>query len=483
MTASAAPASLELGIEALTAELPRWHVPGIELAVVREGATLFAAGVGVRSVDDPAPISGATLFQHGSCTKAYTSLVAALVAEQGLLDLDAPVRTYVPELRLPDPVLADRVTTRDLLSNRSGIGRNDVAWICNPSWSREECVSRLEHLALADSWRAGMNYSNFGYALAGLVIGRAAGNTWEAEMRTRLIEPAKMGRTSTSIAGMAADPDHAGAHLVHDGVVVPTHFRVLNGIAPAGELATCADDAARWLLLQLGDGTTGEDAVIPESAVAATHQMHVALPADAGPFPELKFLGYALGWVSGTFRGRPVLWHSGGVIGFLTQTLLLPEQRIGVVACANSHMSGLPLAAVLQIADVLLGTTDETSWYDKMHAGAPEEKASSAESRTDPVPGPSHRLDDFAGNYADQGYGELTVSVEDEQLRVTVGSEPFEARHRHYDTWDLRYPDLDFDVTVSFNTDPAGVVSEAVLPMDAAAAPIRFSRAPSGESE
>src|SRR4051794_17522198 len=140
-------------VDDIAGALDPWHVPGLELAAVRDGAVVHAGGIGLRDAATGAPATGRTLFHHGSCGKAVTALLAALVAEEGLLALDAPVRRYVPELRLSDPVVADRVTTRDLLSHRSGIGRHDLAWIFNPTWSREELIRRLEHLPFDSEFR------------------------------------------------------------------------------------------------------------------------------------------------------------------------------------------------------------------------------------------------------------------------------------------------------------------------------------------
>src|SRR2546430_806653 len=119
MTVTAPASAIDALIAEVAEELPRWQVPGLQVAVVREGEVLFADGVGVLGVDDPTPVGPQTLFHHGSCGKAYTALLAALLAEEKVLDLDAPVRRYVPELRLADEFVAGRITTRDLLSHRS----------------------------------------------------------------------------------------------------------------------------------------------------------------------------------------------------------------------------------------------------------------------------------------------------------------------------------------------------------------------------
>src|SRR3954452_5895141 len=232
--AGAGAMAVERVITGLEKELDRWHVPGLEVAVVSGGQPLFAGGVGVARLDTRAPVTSSTLFRHGSCGKAYTSLLAVLLAEDVVLDLDVPVRRYVPELRLPDPVVAERVTLRDLLSHRSGLARHDLAWIFNPSWSREEIVRRLAHLSMAGDLRAKWEYSNFGFTLAGLAIERATGTTFEDQLQKRVLDAVGMSRSTTSIEAVVGDADHAEPHWSVDGVAVTTDWRRMDATKPAG---------------------------------------------------------------------------------------------------------------------------------------------------------------------------------------------------------------------------------------------------------
>jgi len=228
VTGRVAAAGLEPATQELEEQLTGWSVPGLELAVVHGGEVVFAGGFGVRGVPDQSPCPATTLFQHGSCGKASTSLLAAVLVAQGRLDLDTPVRRYVPELTLPDPVVAERVTTRDLLANRSGLARHDIAWILNPSWGIDEVVRRLASFPLAGDLRVAMGYSNLGYALAGLVTGRAAGSSWDEALAEHVLRPAGMARSTTSLERLRADPDAATAHLVLGEEVVPTSHRDLH---------------------------------------------------------------------------------------------------------------------------------------------------------------------------------------------------------------------------------------------------------------
>jgi len=475
MTALVDETALSEVTSALATELELAHVPGMELAVVRGGEAVFAGGVGVRGVDDPAPVSATTLFHHGSCGKAYTGLLAVLLAADGVVDLDAPVRRYVPELRLPDPVIAERVTLRDLLSHRSGFGRNDLAWILNPTWSPDDVVARLEHLPLVGDLRAQWSYSNFGYAVAGLALGRAAGTSWATEMNERVLGPLGMSRTTLTAAGMAEDPDHATPHVVRDGVAQPTVFRLLNGIAPAGEVVSCAADSVRWLMAQLGDGP------LDAELVRQAHAPSMLVPSGVSPFPEMEVVGYGFGWVIGRYRGRSLVWHNGGVDGFSTQTLLLPDDRIGIVVSANVFPGNTSLAVVLDIADELLGLGgDAPSWFERLRAAEAAADAVPEQPHDDavqpsPAPQPHARdLSDYVGIFDHPGWGRLQVTSEDGRLRIWIGEFELEVAHRHFETWRLHYAPLDGDGTVTFAEDASGKVSVAEVAFDSLTEPVTF---------
>ncbi|HET6818257.1 MAG TPA: serine hydrolase [Mycobacteriales bacterium] len=476
MTVVGGRTALDLAVQRLVGELDRWHVPGLELAVVRDGEVLFAGGLGVRGVDDATPVGPRTLFRHGSCGKAYSSLAATVLAEEGVLDLDVPVRRYVPELRLPDMTIADRVTTRDLLSHRGGLGRHDFTWIANPAWDATELLARLEHLPLAGDLRAQFVYSNLGYAVAGIAMERAAGVSWSDVLHSRVLERGGMTRSWIDVQRTVSDQDRATPHVERDGKAVVTTWRPISGAAPAGAVMTCADDAAQWLLLH-----TGAD-YLPAGAVTATHALQTPTPAGMSPFPELRLYGYGMGWLVSTWRGRPMVSHTGGIDGFTTHTLVLTEQRIGVTISVNQHLSSLAMAGCLDIADALLGESAETSWFDALRGGADAEIAPGQREPEEPsaVRPPVHPLTSYAGVFVNPGYGELHVAVVGGALSVRIGELECTARHRRLDTWDVHYDALDVDVPVVFQTDADGAVSRAVAQFEGEE-PVAYVRKSSGD--
>ncbi|HET7531103.1 MAG TPA: serine hydrolase [Mycobacteriales bacterium] len=469
MTIAPARTDLEGLLATVAEELGRWQVPGLELALVADGTTAYAGGIGTLGTLVPRPVTARTLFQHGSCGKAYTGLLLVLLAAERLVDLDAPVRRHVPELALPDEVVAARVTTRDLLSHRSGLGRHDLAWIMNPQWTPADVLGRLPYLPLVGDLRAQWSYSNFGYALAGIVAERVTGTTYAEALRARVLEPLGMSRTQASVDVMQAEADSARPHVTSGGAVEETLFRRLAGVAPAGELVSCAADSVRWLRAQLS-----LDDTLPAAAVRSTHDPSMLLPTGVAPFPELEFTAYGFGWISGRYRGHRLVWHNGGVDGFCTQTLLLPDRRSGAVVSANLHATNLPLAVVLAAADMLIGEAAESSWFDRLRPEEPSPVPPAP--RPADVPGPTRALGDLAGTYCHRGYGDLTVTATEAGLSARLGAFPVELSHRLRDTWQLGYPPLEVTGTVTFEAAPDGAVAHALVVFDTDGTNVRMDR-------
>ena len=457
------------------AELERWATPGVEVVAIKGDEVVFAGGFGRRRLDPDLPVTEHTVFAHGSTGKGFTAFLVGTLVDAGILAWDAPVRDYVPDLRIPDPALEDRVTIRDLLTHRSGLGRHDLAWICNPTWTRREFVGRLRHLPLSADLRQAFHYSNFGYVLAGHVVEVVTGSTFEDQLQERVFGPLGFERTYVSTAVALALEDHADPHRVLAGKPVSIPARPLEAASPAGGIWSCATDTARWLRLQLGDGAIDGRRVLSETNFKLTHTAWIPMPAQ--PAGDFELAGYAMGWCLGTYRGRRMVWHNGGVDGFYTEFMLLPDDGIAVGTCNNAG-EAISQVVARHVVDELL-QVESRDWGAELKELDAKGEAAAAESQPQPVAGtsPSHPLADYAGTFVHPGYGDLRFELRDGELRATLGEVELRASWRHYDTWDLRLATLsDHAISATFYTDPAGAVSEVFLPLEPAVEPIRFRR-------
>jgi CubicO group peptidase (beta-lactamase class C family) len=227
-------------------QLAAWEVPGCAVAAVQGGQVVLAAGWGQRDLDTKLPVTADTLFAIGSTTKAFTAATVGALIDDGLLDWERPLRDYVPEIQLHDPVVSDRLTVVDLLSHRSGLPRHEMVWLGHPSRTRAEVIRRLRFLPLSKDLRQAFQYCNLGYLAAGYAVQVLSGTPWEDYLRDRLLTPLGMGRSNLSVDEMSADPDHATAYERRQGVVVPVPQRPITALAPAGWTARRSCQQPRW---------------------------------------------------------------------------------------------------------------------------------------------------------------------------------------------------------------------------------------------
>jgi CubicO group peptidase (beta-lactamase class C family) len=464
-------------------QLAAWEVPGCAIAAVRDGDVVLAAGWGRRDLETGLPATSDTLFAIGSVTKAFTAATVGALVDDGLLEWERPLRDFLPDLRLHDPVVTDRLTVVDLLSHRSGLPRHDLAWLGHPDRSRAELVRRLRFLPLSRDLRQAFQYCNLGYMVAGHLVEVLSGTPWEDYLRTRLLTPLGMDRSNLSVDNMRADPDHASAYERRQGVILPVPPRPVTAMAPAGAVNSSAADMARWLLAQLGGGQIDGRAVMSPGTMARQHAPHMVLPEDP-TFPASTRHAYGLGWLIGQYRGHRLTEHGGGIDGFQTECMLLPDDGIGVAVMTNTSSSAMAPVLAYRVLDELLGL-EPFDWfaefkarYDAAAAGIREVRGARRVVPGAPLPRP---LDAYASEYQHPGYGTLIITIDDATLRPHLGTMDLSLAHRHYETFDLEWHELGDQshlFPLMFLSDPDGDITALTVPFEPSVGPLRFDRLP-----
>ena len=468
-------------------QLAAWEVPGCSVAAVRDGEVVLATGWGRRDLEADLPVTAGTLFAIGSTTKAFTASMVGALVDDGLLEWERPVRDYLPDLRLHDLVATDRLTVVDLLSHRSGLPRHDLAWVGHPDRSRADLVRRLRYLPLSRDLRQEFQYCNLGYLAAGHLVEVLSGVTWEDYLRSRLLGPLGMGRSNLSVADLGADPDHAAGYERRRGVVVSVPPRPIAAMAPAGAINSCASDMARWLLTQLSGGQVDGQAVMSPATVARQQEPHMVLPEDR-TFPASTRHAYGLGWMIGRYRDHRLAEHGGGIDGFQTECMLLPDDGIGVVVLTNTSSSAMAPVVAYRVLDELLNL-EPLDWFspfkarfDAAMAGMREARGARRVVASAPRPRP---LDAYAGDYEHPGYGTLTITAEAGTLQPRLGTMDLSLAHRHYETFDLEWHELGDQshlFPLMFLSDPDGDITALTVPFEPSVGPLRFDRLPDAQA-
>lgn len=418
-------------------------VPGLSVAIVKDGKTIFAQGFGVADVDTGRAVTEHSLFAIGSSTKAFTALALAMVLAEGKHDWETKVRAVLPEFDLADPVAAMQCTLRDLAAHRSGLPRHDLVWYLAPV-DRADLLRKLPHLPLSKPVRDQFQYCNHGFAVLGAVLERMTGKSYDDVVRARLLTPLGMTRTRFGLEELTGVDDVASAHTEKKDKLTVIPRRAIGGMGPAGYIESSARDMARWVAFQLGKGSIDGTKVCDGPLLRVTHTPITAMglpdSAERGIIPA----GYALGWFVESYRGHLHIQHGGGIDGFIAHVGFYPFDGIGVVAFANRDGTGLPALIDSSAADRLLGLerTDQVGKGAARRRAAKAAAAAAAKAAAEPASAhagtkPAHALADYAGEYEHPGYGVAKVSVAGESLRVAFADLDSKLTHVHFETFGL----------------------------------------------
>ena len=492
--------SLRSVLDTARAQLDVWNVASASVAVVKDGETLFAGALGMKDGDHE-PADALTLYPIASCSKAFTATALGILATDGSLDFDTPVREYIPGFRLHDAYAAEHLTIRDFLSHRSGLPRHEFAWY-GTGFSRPQLMRNLKDLPLNAPLRYRWQYSNFNYLIAGALIEAVSGMPFEEFLQKRLLQPLDMhhslvyGDDHRAAENKALPFDYAEEYTMGEVRQIPyyrspaestdeNNGKTGDPTAAAGCIVSCAEDMVRWLKFNLDRGRIGDDQLVNADIMDLIATPHIFI-GDGGRFaPQRSSESYGLGWSVYQYRGRKMVEHGGNINGFSATTAWLPDDHTGVYVCVNQNVSLLADAIAHSVIDSLIGEAD-TDWYARLHQANEDLFRQVVEQLRSfagtPVEGtvPSHPAEAYAGIYEAPGYRRVRIDCENGKLSLDFNHFLSPLRHFHYDVFATEAPLGEFPsgMAVPFGTGPSGSVGTVTLLLgtEQDLAPIVFRR-------
>ncbi|MGH2645455.1 MAG: serine hydrolase domain-containing protein, partial [Chitinophagaceae bacterium] len=229
-----------------------FHVPGVSLAIVKDGKILLTKGYGVKEMGKDAPVDSHTLFCIASNSKAFTATALGILAEEGKIHWDDPVINYLPWFRMNNPYVTTHMTIRDLLVHHSGLGlgASDLLQFPPSNYSRKEMTEKLRYVPLKTSFRNNFAYDNILYLVAGEVIHAASGMTWEDFIKKNIIDKIGMMESIDQILKFDHQPNVAVSNIPFENKVIPNPGFPANELTdasnPAGGIASNAVDMSKW---------------------------------------------------------------------------------------------------------------------------------------------------------------------------------------------------------------------------------------------
>lgn len=481
--AAAAPAAAAVApaydLEAdVTRVMKTFDVPGIAIAVVKDGKVVVARGFGVRRLGDPTPVDGGTIFEIASNSKAFTAAGLAMLVDQGKLAWDDPVIKHLPDFRMYDAYVTAEMTVRDLLTHRSGLGlgAGDLMWWPTTTFSTDEIIHNLRYIKPATSFRSSYAYDNLLYIVAGKIIAQKSGKDWGTTMREWILDPVGMTATTTSLdahkPGMNVSAPHS---RINGRAAVVKPMPVANAVGAVG-INTNAEDAARWMNVLLDGGVVKRDGKQTrlwsekQAREMWTAQTPMKINEPRAPLAATKpnFFAYGLGFQLRDYQGKLVAMHGGALQGFYSRVLLVPEAKLGIAIFTNAESGPSLNALQYRLLDQYLGMAP-VDWIGRIadvdrelkakeEARVKGEAASRAKAST-----PSLALRDYEGEYEDAWYGKVTVKRQGSKLVMSFSRTPDltgEMEHFQHDTFIVRWKERNFnaDAYATFSLDHDGSI-------------------------
>lgn len=464
----------------VTSSMKTFDVPGMAVAIVKDGKIVITKGYGLRKLGDSTPVDEFTMFGIGSNTKAFTTAALATLVDEGKLSWDDPVYQRLPGFVMYDPYVSHEMTIRDLLTHRSGmgLGEGDLLFWPHTTYSRADVIYRLRFMKPQSSFRSHYAYDNLLYMTAGQIIPAVTSTTWDDYVRQRIFGPLGMNHTNLSTTAYKSGDDYAYPHSRVDGKLQVIPFEDLDNAGPAGAINSCAADMAKWVHLQLNRGkyVDREGRLFTEQRSKEMWSAQTILPIGDPPAPlaglKANFADYALGWGLRDYHGRKLVGHTGGVGGFVSRVMLVPEENLGVVVLTNAEEGGAFDSILYHVLDYYFHLP-ATDWIAAFKAVKDQDEKAAAETmkKAEGARGvnskPSLPLEKYAGVYNDAWYGPITIRMEDGGLVISFDHTPGmigDLQHWQYDTfkahWRVRTIE---DAFVTFSLNPDGSIDHAKM--------------------
>lgn len=407
--------------------MDRTGIPGMAVAVVHAGKTVYAKGFGVKNNELPdSPenrVDADTVFQLASLSKPVSATVVATLVGRKEVSWDTPVTSRLPWFALSDPATTRMLTVGDLFSHRSGLPDHAGDQLEDLGFDRRQVLERLRQLPL-DEFRTSYAYTNFGLTAGAEAVAAGTGKSWEDLAADTLFRPLGMDATSYRFSDYESRPDRAVGHIHIDGRYEPRYVRDAQAQSPAGGVSSSLNDMTKWMTMLLADGQHhGTPLIAPEALLPAITPQVVS---SRGTEPAMRSGFYGYGFNVGTTSGaRTELSHSGAFeLGAATNVVVLPSADVAIIALTNATPAGVPETLTAQFADLMQFGEVREDWFALYnHAFTEMEKpVGSLAGRQRPAAAtPPAPLASYVGVYNNAYWGPATVTERDGRLEVALG--------------------------------------------------------------
>lgn len=420
-----------------------WQVPGMAVAVVKDGKVIFKKGFGVRQLGTNQAVDTQTIFACASTTKAMTAVCMGMLVDEGKVNWNDAVTRHLPDFKLYDPFVTRELKIRDLFIHNSGVGNADFLWGVMDI-PPAEILRKMEQVKPTYSLRSGFIYQNIFYLVAGQVIQKVSGQPWEEFITQRIFKPLNMTRT-VPLLKLVTDGNHSLPHYFYDNAIRAITPSTAENIGPAGSVNSTIDDMSVWMQCMLDSSKYYGGRLLTPNTWAEMFKPQTLVPASQF-YPTMQLINpqwtsYGLGWFQHDYKGKKVNLHTGSLAGEVAIHAQLPDAKLGVYFFGNLDHAEVRHALVYKTFDLfaLGGNRDWSKEFLRLYGdikanGEKAERDFEAKRVADTKP--SLPLTAYEGKYIDPLYGEAEVKIENGSLKITTNNYlTATVQHWHFDTF------------------------------------------------
>lgn len=468
--------------------LKTFDVPGIAVAVVKDGKIIHEKGYGVRSLNTKLKVDEHTLFGIASNSKAFTVGALGMLVDEGKIKWDDKVRDYIPEFKMYSPYVTEEFTIRDLITHRSGLGLGAgdlMFWPDSNSFAIKDIIHNLRYLKPVSGFRTKYDYDNLLYIVAGEVVKKASGMSWENFIQIRIMQPIGMTESAPSYKRVQNKINVIDPHAPVDGTVKVIRRDWSEVANAAGGIYSNLNDMCKWIIMQMNNGKYGDSLhkkLFSEEVHDEMWTPQTIIPVRGSSPYNTHFAGYGLGWFLSDVGGYKQATHTGGLAGIVTQVTLIPELKLGIIVFTNQQ-SGAAFSSITNtIKDSYLGLHGN-DWIDINNKRVIANEAN-AKKITDDIWKDINAqqktfngktsMDIFNGTYNDPWFGDVIISMKngklwfDSKRSYLLSGEMFPYKGN---TFIVKWNDRSFDADayVMFDLDkdgrPSGIKMKPISPL------------------
>ncbi len=410
--------------------LIKWDLPGVAVAIVKDGEVVLAEGFGLRNMEKKAKVNKNTLFMIASNTKAFTGTTLAWLEYEGKCDLNDKVVKWIPEFKMNDPWVTQQVTINDVLSHRLGLQtfQGDFLYFYS-NLTKADIYEKFHTITPNYGFRERYGYCNAGFFWAGECIESITGEDWNVFIEENILEPLDMTQTKVLSIGIGKEKNQAVPHTLQDDVLTVFSHTNIDVIGPAASMSSSVRDMSHWLIAQLDSGRYNGKQVIPFDVIKNTWSPRISRGRSGHIFNSSHYSLYGLGWGMKDYEDVEVISHTGGLLGFVTGVSMIPEINLGVVVLTNTDANWFYEALKWEIIDAYLGLPfrDYSNEYHNIYQQRQETHTSNLQLYNDSVAmqnKPSLSLVNYSGIYENEIYGEVEVNIADGLLTLNLEHHP-----------------------------------------------------------